>query len=150
MNTRSMHSRYFYLLLILMLFQGASGLFGGAALVIDPSGGLLGLPLDMLVGSPFETYLMPGLILLIVLGAFPLVVCYGLWQRKRWAWWGALLVSIALIIWIGVEIAMVGYHSDPPLQLIYGIVGIVLLILTQLPAVRDFLTSNPVRDETIT
>ncbi len=143
MNTHRECPKSFYLLLVLILFQGASGLFGGAALVLDPSGELLDMPLDMLVGTPFETYFIPGMILLLVLGVFPLVVFYGLWQRKRWAWWGALLVSIALIIWIGVEIAIVGYHSDPPLQLIYGILGVVLLILTQLPAVRFFLTFNP-------
>jgi membrane protein implicated in regulation of membrane protease activity len=60
----------------------------------------------------------------------------ALWQRRAWAWAGALGISGALIIWIGVEIAMVGYHADPPLQLIYGSLGVVLLILTLWPSVR--------------
>lgn len=111
-------------------------MFGGAALIIDPSGGLLGLPLDMLAGSPFKTYLIPGIILLLVLGVFPLIVFYGLWQRKQWAWLGAVVVGMALIVWLAVEILMVGYHSEPPLQLIYGVVGVTLLLLTQMPSVR--------------
>lgn len=126
----------FYLLLILILFQGASGLYGGGALVLDPSGTFLQIPPGLLDESPFDTYLIPGIILLLVLGIFPLIVFYGMWKRKSWSWMGALLVSIALIIWLGVEIAMIGYHSDPPLQLIYGIVGVALLILTLMPSVR--------------
>jgi len=126
-----------YFLMILMLFQGLSGLFGGIALVIDPSGELLQMPLSMLAGSPFNTFLIPGIILLIILGIFPMVIFYGLWKRTNWAWSGALMVSVALIIWIGVEIWMIGYHSEPPLQLIYGLLGLILLSLVTLSSVRN-------------
>ena len=126
-----------YSLMILMLFQGISGLFGGIALVIDPSGELLQMPLSMLEGSPFDTFLIPGIILLTILGIFPMGVVYGLWVRLNWAWMGSLLVSAALIIWIGVEIWMVGYHTEPPLQLIYGLLGLILLVLVLMPSVRN-------------
>lgn len=134
-QTQKSYSLYFLILLI--LFQGISGLFGGIALVIDPSGELLQMPLSMLEGSPFDTFLIPGLILLTILGIFPMVVFFGLWKMTNWAWAGALLVSAALIIWIGVEIWMVGYHHEPPLQLIYGLLGLILLGLVMLPSVRN-------------
>jgi len=50
---------------------------------------------------------------------------------------GSLLVSVALIIWIGVEIWMVGYHTEPPLQLIYGLLGLILLVLVLMASVRN-------------
>jgi uncharacterized BrkB/YihY/UPF0761 family membrane protein len=131
-----------YLLIGLILFQGISGLFGGFALIIDQTGELLQMPLSMLEGSPFDTFLIPGIILLTVLGIFPMMVFYGLWKRSNWAWMGALTVSVALIIWIGVEIWMVGYHSEPPLQLVYGLLGVILLILTFIPSVRHKLTDE--------
>jgi hypothetical protein len=131
-----------YLLIGLILFQGISGLFGGFALIIDQTGELLQMPLSMLEGSPFDTFLIPGIILLTVLGIFPMVVFYGLWKRSNWAWMGALRVSVALIIWIGVEIWMIGYHSEPPLQLVYGLLGVILLILTFIPSVRHKLTDE--------
>jgi uncharacterized BrkB/YihY/UPF0761 family membrane protein len=131
-----------YLLIGLILFQGISGLFGGFALIIDQTGELLQMPLSMLEGSPFDTFLIPGIILLTVLGIFPMVVFYGLWKRSNWAWMGALTVSVALIIWIGVEIWMIGYHSEPPLQLVYGLLGVILLILTFIPSVRHKLTDE--------
>jgi hypothetical protein len=71
-----------------------------------------------------------------------MVVFYGLWKRSNWAWMGALTVSVALIIWIGVEIWMIGYHSEPPLQLVYGLLGVILLILTFLPTVRHELSDE--------
>jgi len=126
-----------YSLIGLMLFQGISGLYGGIALVMDPSGDLLQMPVSILEHSPFENFLVPGFILLTILGILPIIVVYGLWKRRFWSWNGALTVSVALIIWIGVQIWMVGYHPEPPLQLIYGLLGLILLILTVHPSVRN-------------
>lgn len=118
-----------YLLIILLLFQGISGVFGGAVLVYDPTGDTLQMPISLLDSTPFDNYLLPGLILLIVLGAFPIFITYGLWNKRRWSRMGALAVGLALIIWIGVEIAMIGYHSEPPLQAIYASVGFLILFI---------------------
>lgn len=137
MKTDKSRSISFYILTALMLFQGLSGIYGGGALVLDPSGGMLGLPISLLEGSPFESYRIPGSILLLVLGLYPLIVVYGLAWGTTWAWTGAVLVSIALIVWIVVEITLIGYESDPPLQLIYGSLGIILLGLTVTPSVRQ-------------
>lgn len=118
-----------YLLMLLLFFQGVSGLFGGTALLTDSSGGSLGLPVEWLKGTPFDSYWYPGLILLTVLGMAPAVVFIGLWKDKSWSEWGSLLVGIALIIWIGVEIIMIGYHAKPPLQMIYGLTGILITLI---------------------
>lgn len=125
-----------YLMMALMLFQGLSGLFGGFALIADPTGALLSMPVSLLEGSPFDNFFIPGFILLTILGIFPVVVFYGIWMQADWAWTGALFVSAALITWIGVEILMVGYHDDPPLQLVYGLLGLILLGLVMLPSVH--------------
>ena len=142
MNSHNRASVSFYILELLIFFQAVSGLFGGGALVMDPTGSLLKMPLDLLVPSPFSDYFIPGLILFWVLGVFPSVVFYGLLRRKKWAWLGAVVVGTALIIWIGVEIAMIGYHVEPPLQLIYGVEGILLLAITQLPSVQSEIKSS--------
>lgn len=125
-----------WLLVAGLVFQGLSGLFGGGALMWDPTGALLQMPLDLLKGSPFATYHIPGLILFTVLGIGPLVVAVGLWRHQRWAWYGVVAVSGGLLIWIAVQIWMVGYHAEPPLQLIYGALGVALLILALRPSVR--------------
>ena len=127
-----------YLLMACLLFQGLSAIAGGIALVGDPSGGNLPIPLSLLEGSPFDDYLIPGLILLVVLGICPMVVLFGLWTRQYWGWISALLVGLALMGWIVVQVIIIGYSSQPPLQLIYGLLGVVIVILALLPGVRGY------------
>lgn len=123
-------------LLAVLVFQGLSGLAGGFGLISDPSGGAVGLPASWLEGSPFGNYLVPGLILFAVLGVLPLVAAWGVWTRRWWSWIAALFVGAALVTWIAVQILVVGYHADPPLQAIYGGVGLVILVLSLLPSAR--------------
>lgn len=126
------------ILMVLMALQGLSGLAGGFGLAADPSGASLGMPVAWLDGSPFQDYLIPGIILLSVLGLGPLIVLYGLWNRKRWAWSGSLAVAVSLIVWITVEIAIIGYQPNPPLQLVYGLISAVMLFSVLVPSVRIY------------
>lgn len=124
-------------LALLLGLQGLSGLAGGIGLVVDPSGQSLGIPLVWLQESPFSDYLVPGVILLVLLGVVPLIVAYGLWSARSWAWGGSAFVGGALAVWLLVEIAVIGYQPDPPLQLAYGVLAVLILALTALPSVRD-------------
>lgn len=129
-------------LTLLLGLQGLSGLAGGIGLVADPSGRSLGIPLAWLEGSPFSDYIIPGLILLVVLGVTPMLVAYGLWRARPWAWAGSVLVGVALVMWLVVEIAVIGYQADPPLQLVYGVLAVLILAITALPSVRDDIRSR--------
>jgi hypothetical protein len=124
------------LLYVLILFQGLSGIAGGIGLISDPTGVSLQIPLEWLEGSPFHNYLVPGIVLLVILGIFPVVVFFGLFQNRQWAWHAALFTAIALLIWIIVEIMVIGYQAQPPLQLIYGLVGLFILVTVLLPQIR--------------
>ena len=134
------------LLLTALMFQGISGIFGGLGLMIDPSGETLQIPVSWLQGSPFEDYLIPGIILFSVLGIFPMMVAYGVWKRYRFSWAASLLVGDFLVIWIIAEVMIIGYHSNPPLQLFYGILGGVIFLLTLTPSVRTYIVSGPLAE----
>lgn len=47
---------------------------------------------------------------------------------------------VALLLWLAVQIAVIGYQAEPPLQLIYGIVGAVILATSLAPGVCAHLT----------
>lgn len=130
------------ILMILVLFQGLSGLAGGIGLVLDPSGQSVQIPIEWLQGSPFDSYLIPGLILLTVLGFYPLFLFYGLIKKTSWAWSGTLLMGIALLIWIFVEILVIGYHAQPPLQLIYGLLGLIISVMVLSKSIKQFYTKS--------
>lgn len=129
------------LVLEVVLSIGALG--GGLVLIVAPRGEIMPLPLSALAGSPFETYLGPGLILFTVLGLGPLIAARLAWIRHPLAPVGALVVGAALLSWIAVEIAIIGYSNEPPLQAIYLLLGTVITAVALgwladvgLPAVR--------------
>jgi peptidoglycan/LPS O-acetylase OafA/YrhL len=94
--------------------------------MIGPRGEVIPLPLALLEGSPFATYLWPGVILFSVLGLGPLAVAYLAGKRHRWAPLLTVGVGGALLIWLAVEIAIIGYSNDPPLQPFYLALGLAL------------------------
>jgi hypothetical protein len=123
--------------LALALFvQGASGVVGGAWLAWDPSGRTIGLPIEWLDGSPFPNYMLPGIILLTVLGLAPLLIARGVLASRPWSRPAAITVGLALGVWIGVEVAVIGYQPEPPLQLVYGLLAAVILGLGVFPPWR--------------
>ena len=136
--------------LSLLAFLGISALGGGGALIVSPSGKLLGgLPLSILAQSPFSDFLIPGVILFTILGLFPSLLVYFLLKKPKsklaesfnyfrdmhWAWTFSIYVAFALIIWIQVEtifIQGVGW-----LQTFYILFAIPLIFVALLPQVRN-------------
>jgi hypothetical protein len=110
----------------LEVFLSVGALAGGGALMLGPRGEIIPLPVLALRGSPFETYFVPGLILFCVLGLGPLAAALAVWFRHPLAPFAALGVGVALLIWMAVEIAIIGYSNNPPLQPFYLLLGVVI------------------------
>jgi len=137
-----------FLLIILLAFQAIGAIGGGLALVIQPSGAILQMPISMLEHSPFPDFLIPGLFLLIVLGLFPAFVCFALIKKpdcrwaellnickdQHWSWSFAFYVGIILILWIDFEVMFL--RSVDILHLIYSLLGVAIVFTTVLPPIR--------------
>jgi hypothetical protein len=122
-------------LLVLLVVQGLGGLAGGLALTLKPDGSIMKMPLSYLDGSPFSDFLIPGLVLLLVLGVLPLIAAAGLWMRRGWAWYAAFAVGCGLMIWILVEIMIIPFSW---LQPVFGVVGVLIFAVAALKSVRRF------------
>ena len=108
-------------------------LAGGVTLLIAPSGEIVGLSSAPLDGTPFEDFLVPGIILFVVFGLVPAVVCYALYTRRWWGWIASLGVAGAILVWVLVEVT-VGFDR-PTIYLNLGTAGAVLVLAVH-PAVR--------------
>jgi hypothetical protein len=119
----------------LLLFQALAGLSGGVMLVADPRGEFSKLRVEDLAGSPFDTFTIPGVILLVVLGFFPLAAAIGVRRGRRWAWWSAGMVGVGLVIWIAVEVQYIQFSW---LQAFIAVLGVAIILACLPGSVRRY------------
>ena len=112
---------------IVLLFTGIGALAGGTPLMLDPSGKALGFSVKWLHGSPFANYLIPGIVLFVVIGLGTLVAAFILWKKPEISWLTTMAAGGALIIWILVQVSILGYLSI--LQPIFFIIGVLEFVL---------------------
>lgn len=137
-----------YLLMLLVLILALSALYGGFALITDPSGEKMHLPLNLLADTPFVNYSLPGTVLFLLLGVIPFLLIFPLMSKTQnpefgflniykgyhWAWTYTLYISIILIVFI--DIQMIIIRKELLLQNFFGFYGVVMLIVVLLPAVK--------------
>jgi hypothetical protein len=104
---------------------GALSAFGGAVLGVVMNGA--GVPLEYLAGSPFTSYLVPGLVLGLVVGGTQLAAAIALLRNWRKSLLLAAVAGFGMIIWIFVELAVIKQYSW--LQAVYFTLGVLELIL---------------------
>ena len=112
--------------IIALIFLGLSGVIGAIPLIMNPTGEPWTMPQSLLQYSPFRSYLVPGIILLIANGLLSLWV-FGLTVDKHpgFGWW-VILQGVVLLGWLAVEVAMLRLMVWP--HYLYGTVAIALVI----------------------
>jgi hypothetical protein len=113
----------------LEILLGIGAIAGGIALMAGPHGEIIPLSVSSLAGSPFADYFVPGAVLFTILGLGPLVAAVFAWRRHRLAPFMTVAVGAALLVWLAVQVATIGFVSDPPLQPVYLGLGVVITLL---------------------
>jgi hypothetical protein len=85
---------------------GVGALFGGGALILAPDGHLLGMPTKLLAGSPFTSFLVPGIVLFTAVGLAPLLAAVITVRRQAFAPLAAVAVGLTLVGWVSVEMVV--------------------------------------------
>lgn len=136
------------MLVFLQLFLAVGAFYGGLALVIEPRGSLLKMDTEIFHNMVFSNFLVPGIILLVVFGIFPVFIAYCLLKKPRlrlfeklnlitdhyFAWTFSIYIGVGLIIWINVQLLMI--ESSSLLQSIYSFYGVLIICVSLLPGVR--------------
>ena len=122
------HTTFARLMSILLLaFMGIAACYGGGALILDPSGKLLEMPLTLLTESNFPNYLVPGLILFLMIGLLSLLTIYFTITGNKYYPDLVFNQGFIQVGWIVVQIYLLQvFHF---LQLVVVINGILLIIL---------------------
>lgn len=122
--------RLFNALGILEIFIAIGALPAGYLFMAAPDGSKMGMSTEALAGSPFSDYFIPGLALFCINGLANIANAIFCFRRNRLAPWFGLALGFGMLIWIGVQLAVIGLnHFLQPTYLIIGLIEIILCIL---------------------
>lgn len=128
----------YWVLLGLLVTLGVRGVAGGGQFLLVPSGDLIGVSTSVLGPTPFRDFLLPGLFLFFVLGIFPLIVAYAIFEGRQWARHGALAVGLVLTGWAIVEGVVLGFGERLQyLNLLQGVVVAILALSHRWSSIRS-------------
>ena len=125
-------------LIIIELFIALLGLATGLSLISDPSGKAIGLDIfkDKI---PFQNLTLLGLWFVGPYGLLPVLIAYGVYTGKLWVWKPSLYLAIIEVVWVLVQISMVGRSY---LQAVIGFIAIATIYFLYRPSVQEYLNSH--------
>ena len=91
---------------MLLIIVGCSAVVAGYEFVADPTGQSMHIGSQYLLYSPFDSYLIPGILLLVFNGIFNLICAWFLFRRFRQGPNFLMFQGAILSIWIVTEIAI--------------------------------------------
>jgi hypothetical protein len=113
--------------MVLLGFLGITSIIGAVPMIVDPSGQWMRMPLSLLEHSPFRTFLIPGIILLLANGVLSLLVLVATVRRRPQYAWGVALQGCILTGWIVVEVVLLRMAMWA--HYLYGGIGLALIVL---------------------
>jgi hypothetical protein len=122
--TKEMIIRYALGVLLLLLAVNA---FGGGFYGLS---GAKDVPAEWLKGSPFDSYFIPSLVLIICVGGSALFAAIVVFKKHALARKAAFGAAAIVLSWIIAQLAIIGYVSW--LQPAIAMMGICILLLTLL------------------
>lgn len=112
---------------VLQVLIGLGAMGGGLTLALEPSGSKLGISLEALKSSPFSTFLVPGIVLLIVNGFGSLVGATASFTRYWCAGEIAIALGLFLVAWIMLQVYwFAAFHWLHALYLGIGLLELVI------------------------
>ena len=121
---------YVWIAVGLEAFTALGAIPVGIQLLRDPSGAAVGLSADVIEATPFGSYLVPALYLLLVNGIGMLVVAFLSVTRHPLAPWLTGVLGAGLLVWILVQ--LVALPEASPLQAVFGSIGVALMAISGL------------------
>jgi hypothetical protein len=97
---------YVWLAVVLEVACAAAAIPVGIMFITDPTGASIQMPPGWIEATPFGSYLIPGLYLFAVNGIGMLVAAALAVRRHPTAPWLVGALGIGLMIWIGVQVAL--------------------------------------------
>lgn len=115
--------RIYHIQSIILCFVGIGALFGGIMALIDPSGKLFGMSTDLLKKGLFDSFLIPGLFLFLVIGLGHMLSFWLVKKRVKFHPYISGTMGCILMAWIVIQCYIL--EAINILHMIYFIIGAV-------------------------
>lgn len=115
--------RIYHIQSIILCFVGIGALFGGIMALIDPSGKLFGMSTDLLKKGLFDSFLIPGLFLFLVIGLGHMLSFWLVKKRVKFHPYISGTMGCILMAWIVIQCYILGAINI--LHVIYFIIGVI-------------------------
>jgi hypothetical protein len=116
--------RWAWIAVAVELFTAAGAIPVGLLFIADPTGAAIGLPAGWIESTVFGSYLLPGIVLLLMNGLGMLAAAWLTVMRHPLAPWLTGALGIGLLIWIGVQVLVMPERMF--LQGVFAGAGLVL------------------------
>lgn len=113
-----------YSLGILLLLVAINAFAGGYYAMA----GAKNVPTEWLRGSPFSNYFIPGLFLFIVVGGLALLAAIFIFRHHRLALKAAYVSGTIILLWLLIQVTIIGYVSW--MQPTTAIAAVIIILLT--------------------
>gem|GEM_PF-1673831 len=89
-------------------------------------------PVDLLMGSPFDSYIIPGLALGFIVGGSAIFAAILLIRRNHFAPLASASAGLIIMVFEFVEMLVIGYSEGPQgfMQLLYFGLGVVIVAVS--------------------
>ena len=112
----------------LQVVVGLAAIPIGLQLMAEAEGAPLGLPQAWIDGTPFRSWLLPGLFLFAINGVGQLVAAALIVLRNPFSPWLTGALGVGLMIWIAVQVALMPFHPLQPIMFTVGTIeGVIAL-----------------------
>ena len=119
-------STLYIILIILTIFQAISTVLGGIALLAN----IISMPVELLRGSPFKDYTIPGLSLSLLAGGSALFAAILLFRKSKFSILFSTTAGVVMMFFEFVEVLVIGSPAGAAwtLQIIYFGTGTAIVV----------------------
>ncbi len=113
-------------LIVLTVFQSITTILGGIALLAN----VISMPVELLQGSPFRDYTIPGLALSLLAGGSSLFASVLLFRKSKFAILFSTTAGVVMMFFEFVEVLVIGSSAGVAraLQIIYFGTGTAIVV----------------------
>ena len=114
----------------IQVFIAIGAIPAGVLYLMDTSGARMGVSSELLKNSPLDSFLLPGLFLLLVNGLITAAASVLSFIKHKYAGMAGLMLGLILTAWIIVQVAWIGLTSFmQPMFFVIGVIEALLGIL---------------------